>query len=240
MGTLILGRFQRPARHHGLRTFWHWPEWPRKISAWWSRLVCVCVWGGVEDCSSWYELVWYFVWRSTTICVISTLGLIWTTCNRRPTQALALWWSGQRNLFLTHRCVEQKLKKKKIPSIEHRHPLDRFLASYIDKVEKGDEAWARKDFGNLNWTQFVDRMLETRPDTWNEHWAPIHHLCPPCIRWIRWTRWIPQSIVYAQWHCPPCIREELKVLPPWKFIGRYDVVARMETFSADSEYIINR
>ena len=133
-------------------------------------------------------------WRSTTICVISTLGLIWTTCNRRPTQALALWWSGQRNLFLTHRCVEQKLKKKKIPSIEHRHPLDRFLASYIDKVEKGDEAWARKDFGNLNWTQFVDRMLETRPDTWNEHWAPIHHLCPPCIRWIRWTRWIPQYI----------------------------------------------
>ena len=71
---------------------------------------------------------------------------------------------------------------EKVTGKHHRHPLDRFLASYIDKVEKGDESWAKKSFGNLNFTEFVDRMLEDRPETWNEHWAPIHQMCPPCIR----------------------------------------------------------
>ena len=65
----------------------------------------------------------------------------------------------------------------------NRHPLERFLASYIDK--QGN--W-KLGVGNLSWTQFVEKMLRTPVHNWNEHWAPIHTLCPPCIRSTTWIK----------------------------------------------------
>ena len=64
------------------------------------------------------------------------------------------------------------------------HPLDRFLASYLDKIEPGTNGYYNGMFGRPEWPQFVDLMLRKRGggDGWDEHWAPITSLCPPCIR----------------------------------------------------------
>ena len=127
-------------------------------------------------------VLWNF-WYSTTICVTSTLGSIWTNFKRLLTQVLVSWSSGEGNSFLFNSLLQKSFPpNKKTIKKNLRHPLDRFLASYIDKLELGDEAWARETFGNLSWPRFVDRMLETRSESWNEHWAPIHQMCPPCIR----------------------------------------------------------
>ena len=64
------------------------------------------------------------------------------------------------------------------------HPLDRFLASYIDKIEPGTNSYYNGIFGKPEWPEFVDLML-AKPeagDGWDEHWAPITSLCPPCLR----------------------------------------------------------
>lgn len=62
-----------------------------------------------------------------------------------------------------------------------RHPLDRLLASYLDKRDLGKD-WD-EGVGNRSWPQFVQHMLEIPKERWNKHWAPIHILCPPCIRY---------------------------------------------------------
>ena len=66
--------------------------------------------------------------------------------------------------------------------IVSRHPLDRFLASYIDKIEGGNNSYYNGIFGKPEWPQFVDLMLKKPGDGWDEHWAPITSLCPPCVR----------------------------------------------------------
>ena len=58
-----------------------------------------------------------------------------------------------------------------------RHPLDRFLASYRDKIEKGNNTYYNGIFGTPTWPKFVDRMLGSPPTSWDEHWAPMHVLC---------------------------------------------------------------
>jgi len=83
-----------------------------------------------------------------------------------------------------------------------RHPLDRFLASFRDKIEKGNNTYYKGLFGTPTWPTFVDRMLGTPAGSWDEHWAPMQFLCPPC--------------------------------------ARFHVVARMESFNEDTEYIISR
>ena len=65
--------------------------------------------------------------------------------------------------------------------IVSRHPLDRFLASYIDKIEPGTNSYYRRIFGKPEWPQFVELMLG-KTGWWDEHWAPITSLCPPCLR----------------------------------------------------------
>lgn len=51
-----------------------------------------------------------------------------------------------------------------------------------------------------NFSNFVETMLGMPVEKWDQHWAPIHRLCPPC--------------------------------------AGFHAVARMETFSDDSQYII--
>ena len=63
-----------------------------------------------------------------------------------------------------------------------RHPLDRFLASFRDKIEKGNNTYYNGIFGTPSWPTFVDQMLGTPAASWDEHWAPMHLLCPPCAR----------------------------------------------------------
>ena len=65
--------------------------------------------------------------------------------------------------------------------VSSSHPLDRFLASYIDKIEPGTNSYYKRIFGKPEWPQFVELMLG-KTGWWDEHWAPITSLCPPCIR----------------------------------------------------------
>ena len=67
--------------------------------------------------------------------------------------------------------------------INCRHPLDRFLASYLDKIEPGTNNYYNGIFGRPSFPQFVDVMLKKPGEGWDEHWAPISSLCPPCLRW---------------------------------------------------------
>ena len=67
--------------------------------------------------------------------------------------------------------------------INCRHPLDRFLASYLDKIEPGTNNYYNGIFGRPSFPQFVDVMLKKPGEGWDEHWAPISSLCPPCVRW---------------------------------------------------------
>merc|ERR1711962_1734011 len=91
----------------------------------------------------------------------------------------------------------QELSNSSLSFMVVKHPLERFPASYIDKRGSWDLG-----VGNRSLSQFVDHMLNKPVDSWKEHWAPIHTLCPPCVR--------------------------------------YEIIARMETFFEDSEYIIER
>lgn len=93
----------------------------------------------------------------------------------------------------------QEITKSALSFMIVRHPLDRFLAAYLDKKGLGVHD---AGVGNRSWPQFVQHMLEIPKESWDMHWAPIHTICPPCIR--------------------------------------YDIVARMETFLEDSEYVIHR
>ena len=74
-----------------------------------------------------------------------------------------------------------------------RHPLDRFLASYRDKIEKGNNTYYNGIFGTPTWPKFVDRMLGSPPTSWDEHWAPMHVLCPPCARSLE-APFLPSSL----------------------------------------------
>jgi len=89
-----------------------------------------------------------------------------------------------------------------------RNPLDRFLSAYRDKMETRNQR-EKANFRNIvkdlnqhqpNFSNFVDTMLGMPVEKWDQHWAPIHRLCPPC--------------------------------------AGFHAVARMETFSDDSQYII--
>jgi len=70
----------------------------------------------------------------------------------------------------------KELSSNSISFMIVRHPLERFLASYIDKQDN----WV---FELGSWPEFVENMLQIPVHNWNEHWAPIHTLCPPCIRY---------------------------------------------------------
>merc|ERR1719500_1628541 len=88
-----------------------------------------------------------------------------------------------------------------------RNPLDRFLSAYRDKMETQNQR-KKANFRNIvkelnhqvNFSNFVETMLGMPVEKWDQHWAPIHRLCPPC--------------------------------------AGFHAVARMETFSDDSQYII--
>ena len=83
--------------------------------------------------------------------------------------------------------------------INCRHPLDRFLASYLDKIEPGTNNYYNGIFGRPSFPQFVDVMLKKPGEGWDEHWAPMSLLCPPCLRWAGLSADNYQII--AQIHC---------------------------------------
>ena len=91
--------------------------------------------------------------------------------------------------------------------INCRHPLDRFLASYLDKIEPGTNNYYNGIFGRPSFPQFVDVMLKKPGEGWDEHWAPISSLCPPCVRWgsqetiIRLLLSTNNHQISAQVHC---------------------------------------
>ena len=102
-----------------------------------------------------------------------------------------------------------------------RHPLERFLSSYRDKIELENSSYyfhslfGEPDYevgqypdppthlsSQMDFPTFVARMLATPVESWDWHWIPIHLLCPPC--------------------------------------AGFHVIGRMETFSEDAQYIIAR
>jgi len=68
-----------------------------------------------------------------------------------------------------------------------RHPLERFLSSYRDKIELNNATYFHSLFGEpdyqLDFPKFVSKMLDTPVESWDWHWAPIHRLCPPCANY---------------------------------------------------------
>jgi len=109
-----------------------------------------------------------------------------------------------------------------------RHPFERILSAYRDKLEDlARDLEARDGFyytmygknivkeyrdktdGNLTgvmeptWKEFVTYLLNTPVTKYDEHWIPIWMLCSPCI-------------------------------------VRYDVIAKMETFSEDTQFTLSQ
>jgi len=64
-----------------------------------------------------------------------------------------------------------------------RHPLERLLSAYRDKLESGNNTHYYPIFGKVTWRQFVNLVLSTPAEKLDEHWRPISLLCSPCITW---------------------------------------------------------
>jgi len=108
-----------------------------------------------------------------------------------------------------------------------RHPFERLLSAYRDKLESLDRDIINRDgwyfskygkaivseyreniSGNLSskaeptWKEFVTYLINTPITKFDEHWMPMWMLCSPCV-------------------------------------VRYTAIAKMESFSEDTQFIIN-
>merc|ERR1712241_1638405 len=61
-----------------------------------------------------------------------------------------------------------------------RHPLERLLSAYRDKLESGKNSHYSAIYGKVSWQQFVNLVLSTSVEKLDEHWRPISLLCSPC------------------------------------------------------------
>ena len=127
-----------------------------------------------------------------------------------------------------------------------RHPFERLLSAYRDKLEdlardidardgfyytmygKHIVAEYRQHDERTNnsseerreptWREFVTYLLNTPVTKFDEHWMPIWMLCSPCI--VKWVYKCYEPNNYSR--CLP----------------RYDVIAKMETFSEDTQFTL--
>lgn len=106
-----------------------------------------------------------------------------------------------------------------------RHPFERILSAYRDKLEdlardmEARDGFYHTRYGKAivteyrakgvvggpepSWKEFVTYLINTPVTKFDEHWMPIWMLCSPCII-------------------------------------RYDVIGKMETFSEDTQYTISQ
>ncbi|XP_018010716.1 carbohydrate sulfotransferase 11 [Hyalella azteca] len=122
---------------------------------------------------------------------------------------------------------QQSKYKRSLKLLVVRHPFDRILSAYRDKLENYERdllyrnGYYHKVYGrdivrvhrnasNLEdqkrieptWPEFASYLLSTPASQFDEHWKPIYLMCSPCAM-------------------------------------DYDVIAKMETFSEDTQYVIN-
>ncbi|KAK8749956.1 hypothetical protein OTU49_015148 [Cherax quadricarinatus] len=109
-----------------------------------------------------------------------------------------------------------------------RHPFERILSAYRDKLEnyqrdlmfrdgyyhtmygknivrvyRAEEDRSLANRTEPTWTEFVRYLINSPSSKFDEHWKPIYSLCSPCVI-------------------------------------KYNVIAKMETFSEDTQYVINQ
>ncbi|KAF2364680.1 Sulfotransferase [Trinorchestia longiramus] len=133
-----------------------------------------------------------------------------------------------RNYYPRPRSKDEALYRRSLKLLVVRHPFDRILSAYRDKLESYERdllyrngyyhkmygrniVRAHRNFsgpshGNRSeptWREFVSYLLSTPTSHYDEHWRPIHLMCPPCA-------------------------------------SKYDVIAKMETFNEDTQYVIHQ
>jgi len=131
-----------------------------------------------------------------------------------------------KNLF-------QKLVQQSVKFFIVRHPFERILSAYVDKLEsyvrdlkyrggyyyamygadivekyrpKYQEKFPKNPLfmrKEPSFVEFVEYLVETPIDKYDEHWRPIHLLCPPCH-------------------------------------FNFDVIVKMETFTRDTDFILRQ
>ncbi|XP_047487610.1 carbohydrate sulfotransferase 11-like [Penaeus chinensis] len=122
----------------------------------------------------------------------------------------------------------KKTLKKSYKFMVTRHPFERLLSAYRDKLESYErDLMFRNGYYNTmygkyivkvyrddsdvtlsnrtepTWQEFVKYLINTPSSKFDEHWRPIYALCSPCVI-------------------------------------KYNVIAKMETFSEDTQFIINQ
>nr|XP_045581802.1 carbohydrate sulfotransferase 11-like [Procambarus clarkii] len=118
--------------------------------------------------------------------------------------------------------------KKSFKLLVVRHPFERILSAYRDKLENYQRDLMFRDgyyhtmYGKSivrvyrseadrslanrtepTWREFVRYLINSPSSKFDEHWKPIYSLCSPCV-------------------------------------VKYNVIAKMETFSEDTQYVINQ
>lgn len=122
----------------------------------------------------------------------------------------------------------KKTLKKSYKFMVTRHPFERILSAFRDKLENYErDLMFRNGYYNTmygkyivkvyrddsdvtlsnrtepTWQEFVKYLINTPSSKFDEHWKPIYSLCSPCVI-------------------------------------KYNVIAKMETFSEDTQFIINQ
>lgn len=118
--------------------------------------------------------------------------------------------------------------KKSFKLLVVRHPFERILSAYRDKLEnyqrdlmfrdgyyytmygksivqvyRDDSDRSLANHTEPTWREFVRYLINSPSSKFDEHWKPIYSLCSPCVI-------------------------------------KYNVIAKMETFSEDTQYVINQ
>ena len=89
--------------------------------------------------------------------------------------------------------AQHKIKLKKLVNKNHyfafsfvRHPFDRLVSAYVDKIESNKTGYfqlhianIKKKYGDVTFNNFLLYVLSTKGDP-NEHWIPFYKTCSYC------------------------------------------------------------